>query len=72
MAKTIKAASWVVFVTLILLGVPRIAGMIANLFDYRAIDPDGSYAWISVVPFKNPIGSIIQQIYPLLIPIKME
>lgn len=24
------------------------------------------------VHFKNPIGSIIQQIYPLLIPIKME
>ncbi|MDW7657126.1 MAG: CPBP family intramembrane glutamic endopeptidase [Bacillota bacterium] len=48
MGKMIKAALWVVFLTLILLGVPRVAGMIASLFDYQVIDPDGSYAWISV------------------------
>lgn len=48
MGKTIKAASWVLFLTLILLGVPRVAGMIADMFDYQAIDPNGAYAWISV------------------------
>ncbi len=33
---------------LLLLGVPRLAGRIADLFNYQAIDPDGAFAWISV------------------------
>ena len=43
-----KQALWVLFLTLLLLGVPRLAGLFAGLFDYSAIDPDGAFAWISV------------------------
>jgi len=46
--RVIKGILWVVLLTLLLLGVPRLAGLIANLFDYQAIDPDGAFAWISV------------------------
>lgn len=46
--KTIKSVLWVLILTLILLGVPRLSGMAASLSDYQAIDPDGAYAWISV------------------------
>ncbi|SHE78898.1 CPBP family intramembrane glutamic endopeptidase [Alkalibacter saccharofermentans] len=48
MNKVLKSILWVLFLSLILLGVPRLSGMIANLFDYQATDPDGAYAWISV------------------------
>jgi len=48
MNKALKSILWVLFLTLILLGVPRLSGMIASFFDYQAIDPDGAYAWISV------------------------
>ena len=48
MTKAFKSILWVLFLTLILLGVPRLSGMIAGFFDYQAIDPDGAYAWISV------------------------
>ncbi|TYQ17717.1 UNVERIFIED_CONTAM: CAAX prenyl protease-like protein [Acetivibrio alkalicellulosi] len=43
-----KSFIWVLFLTVLLLGVPKLSGMIASLFDYQLIDPDGSYAWISV------------------------
>jgi len=46
--KFLRSILWVVFLTALLLGVPKLSGVIASLFDYRAIDPDGSYAWISV------------------------
>ena len=46
--KAIKSILWVLLLALILLGVPRLSGMIASLFDYLTIDPDGAYAWISV------------------------
>lgn len=46
--KTLKGILWVLFFTFLLLGIPRLSGMIANLFDYQAIDSDGAYAWISV------------------------
>jgi len=39
---------WVLLLTPLLLGVPRVAGMVASLVDYRAIDPNSAYAWISV------------------------
>ncbi|WP_290653091.1 type II CAAX endopeptidase family protein [Aquisalimonas sp.] len=48
MKKGLLTVLWVVFITLLLLGVPRLAAMVANLFEYGAIDPDGSWAWISV------------------------
>lgn len=48
MTKVFKAICWVLFLTLLLLGVPKLAGAIANAFDYRVIDPDGSFAWLFV------------------------
>ncbi len=39
---------WVLFLTVLLLGVPKLSGLVADLFDYQSIDPDGAYAWISV------------------------
>jgi uncharacterized protein len=46
--KVFSMSSWVLLLAVLLLGVPRLAGMIASFFDYRAIDPDGAFAWISV------------------------
>jgi len=46
--RVIKCILWVLLLTLLLLGVPRLSGLIADLFDYQAIDPDGAFAWISV------------------------
>lgn len=46
--KFFKQALWVLFLTGLLLGVPRLAGTFASLFDYSAIDPDGAFAWFSV------------------------
>ena len=48
MKKTLQQSIWIMFLTLVLLGVPRLAGAVADLFNYQVIDPDGSYAWISV------------------------
>ena len=48
MGKVLKSILCVLLLTLILLGVPKLSGMVASLFDYQAIDPDGAYAWISV------------------------
>jgi len=39
---------WILFITFILLGVPRIAGLFADQFNYANIDPDGAFAWISI------------------------
>ncbi len=47
-SKFFKQVLWVLFLTVLLLGVPRLAGVFADLFDYSAIDPDGAFAWISV------------------------
>lgn len=46
--RNIKKIIWVIFLSFILLLVPKIAGLFASLFDYSTIDPNGSYAWISV------------------------
>ncbi|MBN2007077.1 MAG: CPBP family intramembrane metalloprotease [Anaerolineae bacterium] len=46
--KFFKQVLWVLFLTALLLGVPRLAGAFADLFDYTAIDPDGAFMWISV------------------------
>ena len=39
---------YVLLLTALLLGVPRLAAMAANQFDYTAIDPDGAFAWLTV------------------------
>lgn len=49
MGKVLKSNLCILLLTLVLLGVPRLSGMFASLFDYQAIDPDGAYAWISGV-----------------------
>lgn len=48
MARLFKSCCWVLFLTLILLGVPKLAGIIADSFDYGTIDPDGAFAWLFV------------------------
>jgi len=39
---------WIFLLTFLLLGVPRLSGVIASFFDYQTIDPDGAFAWITV------------------------
>jgi len=46
--RIIKGVLWVLLLTVVLLGVPRLSGVVADLFDYQVIDPDGAYAWISI------------------------
>ena len=48
MKKALQQSVWILCLAAILLGVPRLSGLVADLFNYHAIDPDGSYAWISV------------------------
>lgn len=48
MKKILKNTIGVLLLTLLLLGVPKLSGMFASLFEYQAIDPDGAFAWISV------------------------
>jgi uncharacterized protein len=48
MSKGLKNTLWVLFLTFILLGIPRLSGMVASFFDYQAIDPDGAYAWVVI------------------------
>ncbi len=48
MKKVLQQSIWIFFLAVILLGVPKLSGAIADLFNYHAIDPDGSYVWISV------------------------
>ena len=44
----LKQIMWTLLLALALLAIPRLSGWVASLFDYRAVDPDGVYAWISV------------------------
>lgn len=46
--KYIYAPLSVLIVALLLLGLPIIAGNIANEFNLTSIDPDGSFMWISI------------------------
>lgn len=39
---------FILVLSFILLFAPRIAGFVANLFDYQALDPEGAFMWISV------------------------
>jgi len=48
MNKLFLKTGWILFITFILLGVPRIAGLFADQFNYANIDPDGAFAWISI------------------------
>ncbi len=46
--KNFKKMMFSLILMIILLWAPRVGGFIAGLFDYTAIDPDGSFMWISV------------------------
>jgi uncharacterized protein len=46
--RSFSQAMWIALMAVLLLGVPRLAGAFADLFDYSTIDPDGAFAWISV------------------------
>lgn len=48
MKQFVKAIVWVSGLTVLLLGVPRLAGTVASLFAYDWIDPDGAFAWLYV------------------------
>ncbi len=48
MGKILKPVLWVLFLAVLLLGVPRLAGFFASQFDYSGIDPDGTFAWLWV------------------------
>jgi uncharacterized protein len=48
MKKVLQNTFWVLLLAMFLLAVPKLSGVIAGLFDYHAIDPDGSYAWLYV------------------------
>ncbi len=44
----LKKVLWALFLVLLLLGVPRLAGLFAHQFDYTGVDPHGAFAWVSV------------------------
>jgi len=46
--RVLRQGIWVLGLTALLLGVPRLAGLFANGFDYSQVDPDGAFVWISV------------------------
>jgi len=46
--KIILKILYVLLLTALLLGVPRLAAAAANRFNFSAIDPDGAFAWLSV------------------------
>lgn len=46
--KTTQMSLLIFLIALLLLGIPRLAGIAADVFDYRGIDPDSAYAWFSV------------------------
>ena len=48
LSRLVKQVLWVLFLAVLLLGVPRLAGLFADQFNYSTIDPDGAFAWISV------------------------
>ncbi len=48
MGKIVKQVLWVMFLSVLLLGVPIIARTFANQFNFSWVDPDGTFAWLSV------------------------
>lgn len=48
MIRVIKSALWVFFWSILILAVPRLAGLLARTIDYSAIDPDSSFAFFTV------------------------
>ncbi len=44
----LKGIIMVLITIFLLLGIPRLSGLIADQFNYQSVDPDGAFAWISV------------------------
>jgi membrane protease YdiL (CAAX protease family) len=58
----------ILLLTLTVLIAPRIGGLVANLFNYSTIDPDGAFMWISIhhivqALFILPIMLIVSKIF---------
>jgi uncharacterized protein len=51
MSKALLKGTWILLLTILLLGVPRLAGLVADQLSYQTVDPDGSYAWIAAHHF---------------------
>lgn len=45
---TIRCIMWSLFLTILLLGIPKLASIIVSIFDFQLIDPDGAFARLSV------------------------
>jgi len=61
--KKILTILWFFLLAFVLLFVPRIGTWVANLFDYRAFDPDGSFLWISVHHMVQAVVVLILMIF---------
>jgi len=48
LSKILLQILWVLLLAVFLLGVPRLAGLVADQFDYTVLDPDGAFAWLTV------------------------
>jgi len=48
MKRNILKVCYIILLSIILLGAPRIARLIANLFNTSVLDPDRSFLWISI------------------------
>lgn len=46
MAKMLKSVGWFLLLAFVLLGVPKFAGAVADLFNHGVIDPDGAFSWL--------------------------
>ncbi|MBV1757291.1 MAG: CPBP family intramembrane metalloprotease [Dethiosulfatibacter sp.] len=48
MKKLLRSVLWTLILFVLLLGIPKLAGMVASLFNYQSYDPDGAFAWIYI------------------------
>lgn len=48
MAKMLKSLGWFLLLAVVLLGVPKFAGAVADLINHGVIDPDGAFSWLFV------------------------
>jgi uncharacterized protein len=48
MRSTVLKTLWILVLVIVLLGLPRLAGIATDAFNFKSIDPDGAFAWLSV------------------------
>jgi membrane protease YdiL (CAAX protease family) len=66
--KPFKSLIIIIFTIILLLGIPKLSGLIADQFNYDYIDPDNTFAWFSVHHIAQMI--IFMIIIAILIKIK--